>query len=323
MVALQAVVTGATGLVGFHVSSQLLKEGYKVLALGRNGDILEELEDMGAEAIHLDIRTDKAEWPDFPEKAVWIHCAAAVSGATNDVLRDVNVHGTKKVLEMALESNGARFIHTSSIATYDLSTDHPFRENDSLLPGSEYGKSKLESDRLVTSMLGGSIPYTIFKPPFIIGPRDRNFTYEVYRRLKTGKLPLLSRDGRIGLIDARDLAEAYVQAVSLEDMFDQTYNIQSFAVSFHEFVDELCRITGLSPPKRKTPYPLAYIAAIGVEFVNRLRGRNSERGFSRYRIRTLTKDRILDTSKLQLVMDFHPRPWTRSLEDWFEEFSGR
>ncbi len=320
---MRAVVTGATGLVGFHVSSELLKQGYRVMALGRNADILEELEGLGAEAFHLDIRADLKEWPTFDQGAVWVHCAAAVSGASSDILWDVNVEGTRKVIETAIEEKGKRFIHTSSIATYDMEIGRAFREGDPLRPGSEYGRTKLEADRLVTSMLKGVIPYTIFKPPFIIGPRDRNFTYEVYRRLENGKLPLLTRDGRIGLIDARDLAETYVQAVEIKDMFDQTYNIQSFAVSFHEFVQTLCRISGLEPPKRKTPYPLAYIAAIGVEFVNKLRGRNSERGLSRYRIKTLTQDRILDTEKLRTVMEFHPRPWTRSLEDWFSEFSGK
>lgn len=322
MADLQAVVTGATGLVGFHVCSQLLKSGYKVTALGRNADILEELKEIGAEAVHLDIRTDPSEWPDFPKGAYWFHCAAAVSGATSDVLWDVNVEGTRKVVSAAIDTDAKRFIHTSSIATYDLNIGRPFREDDPLNPGSEYGRTKLESDRIVVSMLSNQIPYTIFKPPFIIGPRDRNFTYEIYRRLERKKLPLLTRDGKIGLVDARDLAEVYVQAVDYEPMFWETYNIQSFAVFFQEFVSKLCSITGLEVPKRKTPYPLAIVAAMGIEAVNKVRGRNSERGLSRYRIRTLTTDRILDTSKLSQVLEFHPRSWTRSLEDWFAEFSG-
>ncbi len=131
---------------------------------------------------------------------------------------------------------------------------------------------------------------------------------------------MLTRDGRIGLIDARDLAEVYVQTSLIDRMANETFNIQGHSLSFHEFVTELAKITGLELPAKKTPYRVAYMAGATAEFLNRLRGRNSDRGLSRYRIRTLASIRTLDTSKLHSVLEFHPRPWKRTLEDWWKTF---
>ncbi len=312
-----AVVSGATGLVGFHLCNRLLSGGWKVTALGRDLAILSELGEKGAIVVHLDLRSDLSEWPEFESGAYWFHCAAAVSGASNELLWEVNVEGTRKLIKCALANEAKYFVHTSSIAVYDLDTGRPFREDDELRPASAYGRSKLESEHLVIEELEGVIPFLIFRPPFIIGPRDRNFGYEIYRRLKRRKLPLVSREGRIGLIDARDLVTAYIEAVRIE--LQGIYNIQSHAVYFSEFVRKVSETTGVKMPRMRLPYSLAYATALGVETINKVIGRSPDRGLSRYRLKTLTVDRILDTSKLETVMAFHPRPWEKSVEDWWRE----
>jgi nucleoside-diphosphate-sugar epimerase len=151
---MKAIVTGATGLVGYHVVNLLLKddEFTKVLALGRNKERLAELNELGAIAHNFDLTSEDSFelLNDWGEETFWFHCAAAVSGADKPVLHAVNVEGTERLVRKAESLKVPKFVHVSSIAVYGIQ-DKDYVEDDSFKPESNYGKTKLQAENIVTS----------------------------------------------------------------------------------------------------------------------------------------------------------------------------
>ncbi len=312
-----AIITGVTGLVGSTLSVQLKKHGFRVIGLGRDKTKLQSLEQQGIETIQFDLTDPLEHYPMFPSDAIWYHCAAAISGSTESVLEEVNVLGTEKIIQAATTSKAKQFIQISSIATYKLSFTEPIKESSPLEPKSVYGKSKLKADELLTSKLL-PFPFTIVKPPYIIGPGDKNFTYELVNRLRNRKLPIFTKSGTIGVIDARDLAELLYLLTQHPEINNRIVNVQGNQVNYEDLVQTIVRTCNLPSPKRYNYYFIIFVALIN-EVVSRLLGKNPDRGLSRYRIYTLTSYRSLNTTILDNQIQKLYISIRQSIEDWCVE----
>lgn len=307
------VITGATGFLGQHIVAAALAKEKQVLALGRNLSKFEQFESPFLETAYFDLTSPTSQWAKLPTDSIIIHAAAAISGATQDVLDAVNVEGTQKLIDFAQKHNVKQFIHISTISTYNLSHEGNLSESAKQHPQSTYGQSKLVAEKLVMDQLSN---YTIFRPPFIGGPNDPNFLAEMFKRLKAGKLPKISRDGEFGYIDVRDFAKQILNAVEYPKAFGQVFNIQGDRTNYHEFIHKLAEICNYSPPKRTLPFSVIMVIAFLNELLGKLRGKNMDASLSRYRIRTLTSKRTLNTEKLDKVLPFTYRSIESSLKDW-------
>ncbi len=315
---MKALVTGATGLVGSTIVKQLLKSGYtEVIAIGRNTEKLELLEKLGANPIKFDLTVSFEKYDLFnkylTEEYNWFHCAAAVSGADTDILQKVNIEGTHKIVKKAEEGKINKFIHISSIAVYGLQ-DKSFVETDKTLPESKYGYSKLISEREVVS---SQLPWIVLRPPYIGGPGDINFLNEFSRRIRNKKMPLISRDGQLGYIDARDLANVSV-LLSESDIKNEIFNVQGSSIYLSEFVNLLGSLIGENPPYgKKYPFIIVYTLGLILDILAKISGKNNDRGISRYRIKSLSTNRTLNINKIIKYLNFKPKYTIKqSIMDW-------
>ncbi len=319
------VVTGATGLVGGHLTRTILKnieEGDAVLALGRNVQILDEMKSLGAETEKLDLKADLSEFNILNdwggESSIWFHCAAAVTGDSDANFQKINVEGTKKLIQKAEELKTSKFILISSIAIYGLNSkiSTGFKEDYTPNPASSYGESKLDQEILVKS---SKLDWLIFRPPFIGGPDDKNVLVEFSKRIKSRKMPRISKMGYLGYVDARDLAN--IIFIGSKSVFtNQAYNVQNSAHSIEEFVNTLGHSLDLEPPFGKK-YPYRILMTIGYmnDFFAKLRGKSAARSLSAYRIRALTSLRFLDVNKIITDLKFKPKyTLDQSISDWLK-----
>ncbi|MCE7736762.1 MAG: NAD(P)-dependent oxidoreductase [Candidatus Heimdallarchaeota archaeon] len=322
------VVTGSTGLVGRNLTEYILDnkaDTDEVLATGRNPDILKILKGLGANTKPLDLTADISEFDTLNDyggsDAVWFHCAAAVTGASETSFREINIGGTKKLIQKAEELNIHKFILVSSISVYGLhSKDNSgFSEDQEYNPGGTYGESKLEQETLMKS---SSIKWLIFRPPYIGGPNDKNVLVEFSKRIKSGKMPLFSKSGYLGYVDARDLASMMFKG-SQSELSNEAYNVQGTACTLDEFVETLGRNLDLEPPYgKKYPYRLVMTLGYINDFIAKLRGKSGARSISAYRIRALTSNRILDTTKISKDLEFKPNyTIDQSIKDWLKTTS--
>ena len=108
---------------------------------------------------------------------------------------DVNVRGTKNVLDKMDELGVKHLIFTSSVAIYGLDKKNP-DENHPEDPFNHYGKSKWEAEQVIKEWHekdpeGKSI--TIIRPTVIFGEKNRGNVYNLLKQITSGKFLMIGQ----------------------------------------------------------------------------------------------------------------------------------
>ena len=98
---------------------------------------------------------------------------------------DVNVQGTRNMLEAAVEAGVHRFVHGSTIGVYGISNNGPVRDDSLLQPDNIYGITKLEGEKVVRQFFD-KMPIAIVRISETYGPGDRRLPG---CRFKDGDVP--------------------------------------------------------------------------------------------------------------------------------------
>ena len=106
---------------------------------------------------------------------------------------DVNVQGTKNVLESMDKAGVKNLIFTSSVAIYGLNKLNP-DENHLEDPFNHYGKSKWQAEKVIKDWydndpFGKSV--TIVRPTVIFGERNRGNVYNLLKQINSGKFLMI------------------------------------------------------------------------------------------------------------------------------------
>jgi UDP-glucose 4-epimerase len=173
-----ALVTGAAGFIGSHVTDQCLAQGMRVTAVDDLSGGFRDNVPAGATWIQGDIRDPgfvASLWE--PEKFDYIyHLAAyAAEGLSHFIRRynyDTNLLGSINLINSAVKHSAKCFVFTSSIAVYGQN-QLPMTEDLAPQPEDPYGISKyaVELDlRCAEKMFG--LPFVIFRPHNVYGERQ-------------------------------------------------------------------------------------------------------------------------------------------------------
>ncbi len=149
---MKIVVTGGAGFIGLHLVNHLLKEENQITILDNfsNSDknLTKILQHKNLKIIEGDIRKINDVNNCLKEQDIVIHLAAKIS-VSQSILNpsetfEVNVDGTKNVLEACKKNNIKKIIIASSAAVYgEGGSGMKLKENTKTDPVSPYGKSKL------------------------------------------------------------------------------------------------------------------------------------------------------------------------------------
>jgi dTDP-4-dehydrorhamnose reductase len=222
---MRIVITGAKGQLGYEL----------LPACGRLGEVV------GVDLPEWDLtREDAAERlaalaPDWV-----IHAAAAT-----DVDRcerepawamAVNAGATARVAE-ACRRCGAGLVYVSTDYVFDGSKGSPYAETDLPAPRSEYGRSKLEGERIVQRV---APRWVIARTAWLYGAHGKNFVKTILQKA-CGCEPLKVVDDQVGSPTyAADLAGALATVV--ERGLDGTYHLTNGgSCSWYEFTGEILR----------------------------------------------------------------------------------
>ena len=246
-----ALVTGATGLIGSHVVTRLLRDGWHVRALVRDLARSSWLATAGAELATGDTLDASTLPPAIVGSDVVFHTAAAVTPDGGwEAFRRPNVDGTRNVVD-ATAAAGGRLVHVSSVAVYGSSAryaasggktseDTPLAHLDER---SWYARSKRESEQLVLDAhAAGRLWATAVRPDVVYGERDRQFVPRVARLLRFGVAPVIG-GGRstLAVVHAANVADGMVRAAAHDGAGGRAYNL---ANDFDVTVAEFFRLAG-------------------------------------------------------------------------------
>lgn len=218
---MRVALTGATGYVGSHTVSSLIAAGHSPRILVRDPAkaqrVLDSLEvdPSAVETVVGDLADVDAIDRLLTGVGALIHCAAVIQvTGPPGALSTVNVDGTSLVTCRAVELGLDPIVYVSSVAIFVPPTGPRITSESPLVsPRTEYGRSKVEAERLVRSLQDDGAQITIVYPGGVMGPGQ-----PVLDAAMEGLASALGRawpmtTGGVTLIDVRDLAAALTACV--------------------------------------------------------------------------------------------------------------
>ena len=187
---MKALITGAAGFIGSHLSERLLADGWDVVGVDNFDDFYDPqikrrnisdcLKNNNFQLIEADIRDGQAMDKAAGEDVRIIVHLAAMAGVRPSIAQpllyaDVNVNGTMVLLELAKKHRIDKFIFGSSSSVYGNNEKVPFSEVDSVdSPISPYAATKKAGELICHTyhhLYGTSI--TCLRFFTVYGPRQR------------------------------------------------------------------------------------------------------------------------------------------------------
>jgi len=190
-------ITGATGFIGSYLADRLAGTGHEMICLVRDAGKAQKLKTLGATLVTGDV-TDRRSILSGMADCDWvIHLANIYSfwERRESVFTQVNVEGTRNVLECALELHIPKVLHVSTMAAYGKPAELPFTEETPAGPErfSAYARSKYEGDLIAWDLYKKKgLPLVVLYPGPVLGKGDTQFTGQLIKRLVQGRQPALA-----------------------------------------------------------------------------------------------------------------------------------
>jgi len=189
---------------------------------------------------------------------------------------DVNVDGTRNVLEAMDFCGVKKIIFTSSVAVYGLNKDNPNEEHP-VDPFNHYGKSKWQAEEVLHewySKNSDEKTLTIVRPSVIFGERNRGNVYNLLKQISSGRFL------KVGSCENKK-SMAYVgNIVSLLSHLTETakgcetYNyIDKPDLTMNELIDVVGNSLGRKIPSVKVPYFLGMLGGYCFDILAKLTGK--------------------------------------------------
>jgi len=216
---MRAFVTGATGFIGVSVVRRLLKADHQVRVLVLPGCDTRQLDGLPVERMEGDVRNAEVLRRGI-DGCQWVfHLAAIYSlwGYSWQEFYQVNVEGTRRVLQTAQDAGVERVVHTSSVITVGVHNDRsPANEETPCTLADmtgDYARSKFLSEEITRDFARQGLPVVIVNLTTPIGTGD-------YRPTSTGKVIVDFLNGRmpayvntgINVVDVEDVASGHLLA---------------------------------------------------------------------------------------------------------------
>jgi nucleoside-diphosphate-sugar epimerase len=279
MPAVRVFLTGGSGFVGSYTVPALLERGHEVRLLVRNPDKARGvLHRRGVDVATGDmVSGDMVDATAVEEAAAGcdatIHTAAAIGitgGGASSVL-DLNTTGARNVVAAARSAGHDPIIHVSSVAVFVPPAGPVIRADSRLAsPRTEYGRSKVETERELRALQDAGEPITIVYPGGVIGPDQPTLdaTLEGIVGARTMGWPKTS--GGVCLIDVRDVAGALAAAVE-PGRGPRRLLLGGPFLSWAEFGALCDDITGVRATRLPLPKPVLFAAGSLLDQIRRVR----------------------------------------------------
>ncbi len=320
-----AFVTGATGFIGHHVASSLLRRGWQVKALCRKASVRPP-DLQGVEWEIGDLRNCDELLRGMTGAQAVFHVAAdyRLWARNPREIYESNVNGTINVLEAALSAGVERVVYTSSVGALGLNADaSPANETTPVTLDDmvgHYKRSKFLAEAEASKFLQKGLPIVFVHPSTPVGPGD-------HRPTPTGKIIIdfLNRlmpaylDTGLNIVDVRDVAEGHCLAFE-HGKVGEKYILGNRNMTLAEIFLVLEKISGIPAPRIRLPYkPILWLAKVFylISFITRREPLIPYEG-----VRMAAKHMFFDASKAVRELGMPQTPVEKALSDavsWFRE----
>jgi nucleoside-diphosphate-sugar epimerase len=312
-------VTGGTGFVGGSLVKQLRSLGHEVVAVVRNPEKANDLKALGATIIKGDVTNKESMRAPMQGCDGVFHVAGWYKVGVKDKTpgQQINIDGTKNVLELMKELAIPKGVYTSTLAinsdTHGAVPNESYHFNGKHI--SEYDRTKAVAHDIAAQFISDGLPLVIVMPGLIYGPNGTSMSDEALRLYLKKKLPMIPSQSAYSWAHVDDIAHAHILA--MEKAAPGTkYIISGESQTFSDALSTAKQITGIRKPLVVPPFILkisAFFSSLIQGFVPLPDMYRSEA------LRVQAGVTYLgDNSKAKKELGYNPRPLQQGLKETLE-----
>jgi len=247
---MKLLLTGGCGYIGTLLAAKLLADGHDVTVVDTKwfGDHLKRHARL--QVLQADVRNVDA----IPMKGIEaiLHLANVANDPCGELdsklTWEVNVLASKLLVERAIEHGVRQFIYASSGSVYGVKDEAEVTEDLSLVPISDYNKTKMISERVLLSY-ADQILVQCVRPATVCGlsPRmrlDLSVNMLTMQALTNGRITVFGGDQTRPNIHIRDMVRVYQHFLAKGDAMRGVFNAGFENLSIMEIAE---RVTETAP----------------------------------------------------------------------------
>ncbi len=323
---MKTLVTGATGFIGSTVVRELLNDGADVRVKVRRDSDTRNIDGLEVERVYGDTRDRESIRAALKGCDTLYHVAAYFAhwSLNKDLFYEINVEGTKNVLEEALAQGLEKVVYTSTSNTIGSHGAGNFvneeAEFNAWETGDHYVISKYLAEIEAKKICDRGLPLVIVNPTLVIGVRDIKPTpsgaliVDIANRDMPGYI-----DGAINIIDVEDVARGHLLAAE-RGRIGERYIFGNENITVGDFFGLVADIAGVKPPRLKLPYGIALLLGHMFQVQSRITRKPPVVSVSQVRLGNMGEH--FDNSKAVTELGLPLTPVRTTIEntiDWFKE----
>lgn len=320
------LVTGATGHIGNVLVRKLIEHGEEVRVLILPNECRTPLHGLDMEVMEGDILDADTLCESIQGVSGIFHLAGIISimPGSNELVRRVNIEGTKNILKVAGDMGVKKFVYTSSIHAIQRVEKGIIDEKLPYDPGNPYGeydRAKAEATLAVQETARAGLEAVIACPTGVIGPFDfrGSLMGSVIREAAVSR-PTLYVDGAYDFVDVRDVADGLITAAQ-KGRRGESYILSGQKISVRYLLETIREITGRHFFQLKVPFNLAKFASLFTPMYYSF-AKVTPR-FTPYSLEVLRSNSNISHAKATQELGYTPRPLYDTIRDavkWFKEY---
>jgi dihydroflavonol-4-reductase len=314
----KALVMGASGFVGSHVTRQLAERGDDVRVFLRKSSSTVAIDDLGVERCYGDLFDEEALRTAMSDRDVVFYCIVDTRAWLRDQtpLFATNVESLRRVVEIAAQADLHRFVYCSTVGTIAIvegnapvTEDTPFNWQGK---GGPYIESRRQGENMVVQYAKErGLPAVVMCVGTPYGPRDWQPSQGMFVQLSAlGKIPFYLKGIGTEVVGVEDAAEAFLLAAE-RGRVGERYIISETYMSMRELFETAARAVGAKPPRLGLPLPALYAVGCCLSAASRLLRRDFALNLTGVRLLRLTSP--LDHGKAMRELGWKPRPTAESI----------
>jgi nucleoside-diphosphate-sugar epimerase len=261
---MKALVTGATGFVGSHLTEALRRRGDEVTVLARSAAKASKLSPLEVRVVPGNLHDAQALSRAVEGQDVIYHVAGVIAARSEADFFRSNRDGTAQLAKAAEGGGGPRFVLVSSMAAAGPSRRGcPLVGTEPARPVTAYGRSKLAAEQAVRAAANRhGLHAPILRLPLAYGPWMKANALTLFDLVERGTpLPLERVDNRRSLVYVGNFVAAVQAVVEREAGNDLFFVSDGPPVSTPELIRAIAR--ALDRPARLVPVPVGLMRAAG------------------------------------------------------------
>ncbi len=311
-------VTGANGLLGSYIIRKLIEEQRSFVALKRSDSSTSLLDDVSDKITwrNTDVLNPVTLKEAFEGCTHVIHAAAVVSfnPHRSDKIMEINVIGTRNVVNACIEQKIKKLVHISSVAALGRQKEQTLiREDNKWLDNptnSVYAKSKYRAELEVFRGQEEGLNTVILNPSVILAPADWDRSSAKIFKYIWNKRPFYI-DAYLNYIDVRDAASIVYQFLD-NDQQAQRFILNAGNISLKNLFEKIAKNFKVNPARMRVSKAVLGFAA-GVEAV-RSWITGSEPLVTRETAQIAETQFLYDNKKIKKILNFEFQSIDSTLE---------